>query len=115
MEKRRTPGPGLDPTFERRLGEALHRVEERVQGLSSLVGELEEEERQGVLESVIAFGDSFERAFQLDTYRHYLNNFGMRNRRFDVDEYGMESDARESILPLVEFLFHKWWRVEVEG
>lgn len=115
MEKRLVPRPDLDPTLERRLGEALHRVEERVQRLSSLVGELEEEERQGVLESIIAFGDAFEKAFQLDTYRHYLNNFGMRNRRFDVDEFGMEADARESILPVLDFLFHKWWRVEVDG
>lgn len=106
---------GLDPTLERRLGEALHRIEGRVQRLASLVGELEEEERQGFLESVIAFGDAFERAFRLDTYRDYLNNFGMRDRDYDVDEFGMEADARASILPLVEFLFHKWWRVEVEG
>ena len=115
IEKQLVPRPGLDPTLERRLGEALHRVEERVQRLSSLVGELEDEERQGILESIIAFGDAFEKAFQLNTYRDYLNNFGMRDRRFEVDEFGMESDARESILPVLDFLFHKWWRVEVEG
>ncbi|MDP3937073.1 MAG: lysophospholipid acyltransferase family protein [Deltaproteobacteria bacterium] len=105
----------LDPTLERRLGEALHRIEGRFQKLGSLVGELEEEERQGLLESIIAFGDAFERAFRLDTYRHYLNNFGMRDRNYDVDEFGVEVDAHASIQPLVEFLFHKWWRVEVEG
>jgi len=115
LERELGAGRDVDPTLERRLGEALHRIEGRVQTLASLLGELEEEERHGFLESVIAFGDAFERALRLDTYREYLNNFGMRDRDFDVDDFGLEADARASILPLIEFLFHKWWRVEVEG
>lgn len=115
LEKELGEGPELDPTIERRLGEALHRIEGRVQKLDSLVDALEEEERQGLLESIISAGDVLERAFRFDTYREYLNNFGMRDRNFDVDDFGLEADARVSILPLVEFLFHKWWRVEVEG
>jgi 1-acyl-sn-glycerol-3-phosphate acyltransferase len=115
IESESGSGGDLDPTLERRLREALHRVDERIQRLSSLVGALEEEERHGLLESIIAFGDTFQRTIRFDTYRHYLNNLGMRDRRFDVDEFGMETDARESVLPLVEFLFHKWWRVEVQG
>jgi 1-acyl-sn-glycerol-3-phosphate acyltransferase len=107
--------PGLDPAAERRLVEALARVEERVAKLTTLVDELEEEERQGLLESIIGLGDSVQRAFSFDTYRRTFNNLGMRNRRFDVDEFGLESDARESILPLVRFLFERWWRVSVTG
>jgi 1-acyl-sn-glycerol-3-phosphate acyltransferase len=115
LEREEGFGRSLDPTLKRRLREALHRLEERAQRLASLVVALEEEEQHGLLESIIAFGDAFQRAIRFDTYRHYLNNLGMRDRRFDVDEFGMEIDARESVLPLVEFLYHKWWRVEVQG
>jgi 1-acyl-sn-glycerol-3-phosphate acyltransferase len=115
MERDAASGGDLDPTLERRFREALHRIEERTERLSSLVGALEEDERHGPLESIIAFGDALQRTIRFDTYRHYLNNLGMRDRRFEVDEFGMETDARESLLPLVEFLFHKWWRVEVQG
>lgn len=107
--------PGIDPTVERRLVEALARAEERIGKLTTLVDELEEEERQGVLESIIELGDAVQRAFSFDTYRRTFNNLGMRNRRFDVDEFGLESDARESILPFVRFLFDRWWRVKVAG
>ncbi len=106
---------GLDPTAERRLVESLARVEERVSKLGTLVGELKEEERQGLLESIIALGDAVQRAFSFDTYRRTFNNLGMRDRRFDVDDFGLESDAREGVLPLVRFLFQRWWRVKVTG
>jgi len=107
--------PGLDPTIERRINEALHRLEERVRRVSEVVEELDEEERQGLLESIIELGEVFQRALSLDTYRRYLNNFGMRDRHFDVDPFGQESDAREAILPYVRFLYHRWWRVTVQG
>jgi 1-acyl-sn-glycerol-3-phosphate acyltransferase len=95
--------------------ESLARVEERIGKLTTLVDELEEEERHGLLDSIIELGDSVQRAFSFDTYRRTFNNLGMRSRRFDVDEFGLESDARESILPLVRFLFERWWRVDVTG
>lgn len=108
-------GPALDLTAERRLVESLARVEERVARLTTLVDELDEEEKQGLLESIIALGDAVQRAFSFDTYRRALGNLGMRDRRFEVDEFGLESDARDSVLPLVRFLFDRWWRVQVTG
>jgi 1-acyl-sn-glycerol-3-phosphate acyltransferase len=56
-----------------------------------------------------------QRAFSFDTYRRTFNNLGMRDRRFEVDDFGLESDAREAVLPLVRFLFDRWWRVKVTG
>jgi len=32
-----------------------------------------------------------------------------------VDEFGLESDGREAVLPFVRFLFQRWWRVKVTG
>ena len=109
------PEADLDPTAERRLQEALARVEEKIGRLSTMVEELEEEERQGLLESIIALGDAVQRALSFDTYRRYFNNLGMRDHRFEVDEFGLESDARDALLPYVRFLFQRWWRVKVEG
>ncbi len=115
VERDLRAAPGLDPTIERRLQEALHRLEERARRVSEVVEELQEEERQGLLESIIELGDAVQRFLSFNTYRRYLNNLGMRDRRFDVDPFGMESDARESILPYLRLLYHRWWRVGVQG
>ena len=109
------PEAELDPTAERRLQEALARVEEKIGRLSTMVEELEEEEREGLLETVIALGDAVQRALSFDTYRRYFNNLGMRDHRYEVDDFGLESDARDALLPYVKFLFQRWWRVKVEG
>ncbi|MEW6366868.1 MAG: lysophospholipid acyltransferase family protein [Acidobacteriota bacterium] len=46
--------------------------------------------------------------------RKYLE-FRMRNRSLEVDDFGYDRKFTESIMPLFEFLYEKWWRVDLSG
>jgi 1-acyl-sn-glycerol-3-phosphate acyltransferase len=44
-----------------------------------------------------------------------LATFGMRERSVEIDEFGMDEGALDALRPLLDFLFDRYWRVEVGG
>ncbi|MBI2837507.1 MAG: acyltransferase family protein [Acidobacteria bacterium] len=46
--------------------------------------------------------------------RTYLE-LRMWNRSLEVDEFGFDRKYTESLMPVFEFLYEKWWRVELGG
>lgn len=46
--------------------------------------------------------------------RTYLE-LRMWNRSLEVDEFGYDRKYTESLMPVFEFLYEKWWRVELGG
>ncbi|HVP31467.1 MAG TPA: lysophospholipid acyltransferase family protein [Myxococcota bacterium] len=50
-----------------------------------------------------------------DELRARVNRLGIRERRGDVDEFGMDPEALRRVRPLLDLLFDRWWRVDVRG
>ncbi len=51
----------------------------------------------------------------LSEVRHRLATLGMRERSGAVDEFGMEEAALQSWRPVLDFLYDRYWRVDVGG
>jgi 1-acyl-sn-glycerol-3-phosphate acyltransferase len=51
----------------------------------------------------------------LGAARRRLGALGMIERSGEVDEFGMEDVALRRVRPLLDFLFDRYWRVEVSG
>ena len=53
----------------------------------------------------------------LESISKLLENISKKNQEnyYDIDEFGMDPTLLNSIRPLFEFLYHKYWQVEVEG
>jgi len=47
--------------------------------------------------------------------RARMNRVGVRERRGEIDEFGMDDEWLRRARPLIGFLFERWWRVEVRG
>jgi 1-acyl-sn-glycerol-3-phosphate acyltransferase len=50
-----------------------------------------------------------------DELRHRLNTFGMRERTWEVDEFGLDASGLERAEPLLDFLADRYWRIDVRG
>jgi 1-acyl-sn-glycerol-3-phosphate acyltransferase len=50
-----------------------------------------------------------------DELRRRLSTLGMSEQRFEVDDFGLDVQALERALPLLDFLAERYWRVEVRG
>jgi 1-acyl-sn-glycerol-3-phosphate acyltransferase len=50
-----------------------------------------------------------------DELRRRLSTFGMSEQRFEVDDFGLDVQALERALPLLDFLADRYWRTEVRG
>ncbi len=48
-----------------------------------------------------------------ESLRGRLQAFGMSDRSSRIDPFGLDEDARIRALPLLDFLFERWWRVSV--
>jgi 1-acyl-sn-glycerol-3-phosphate acyltransferase len=44
-----------------------------------------------------------------------VSNLGMRSRRPDTDDFGMDPLFIDQMRPVLDFLFDRWWRVQVSG
>ena len=47
--------------------------------------------------------------------RRWASSFGMSERSGEVDEFGLDPAALASAAPLLEFLYERWWRVDLQG
>jgi 1-acyl-sn-glycerol-3-phosphate acyltransferase len=47
--------------------------------------------------------------------RRWAGSFGMSERTAEVDEFGLDATALASAAPLLEFLYERWWRVDLQG
>ena len=60
-----------------------------------------------------ALPESWERRFE--QLRERLGSFGMRERTGAVDEFGMDAESLQTLRPLLDLLFDRYWRVAVGG
>jgi 1-acyl-sn-glycerol-3-phosphate acyltransferase len=101
----------LDQLIEATRGETqshpeLHRVAERIRQVTTPARTTSERD------------DGAEAARELMTSEFYLRQWGrvaMRERAESVDEFGYDPDYDRRWHPLFDFLYERWWRVEVSG
>ena len=75
------------------------------------IGELTARIRERVGEPPGA-GELFE---LFEDLRHAAGALGMRERSGEVDDFGMDAEFVRAAAPLLDLLYKRWWRVEVEG
>ncbi len=61
----------------------------------------------------IALPAEWERRFE--QLREQLGTLGMRERSGLVDDFGMDEGSLRALRPLLDFLFDRYWRVDVRG
>lgn len=59
--------------------------------------------------------ESAREVLQSEYYRRNWGRNAIRQRTFDVDDFGLDPDFEEQVRPAVEFLFKRYFRVEVDG
>lgn len=50
-----------------------------------------------------------------DRLKHTYLQLRMWNRSLEVDDFGFDRKYTESLMPFFDFLYDKWWRVEMSG
>jgi len=89
----------VDPATSTALDEAIASLRERLRN------RLEPPEASGV-----DWMELFDAA-----RRRFARLGGMRDASGAVDDFGMDADAVASARPWIEWLFERWWRVDVSG
>jgi 1-acyl-sn-glycerol-3-phosphate acyltransferase len=90
------------------------------EALDDLRGEIRQ--RFGRGEERTSFSEQADRTLRdsgleelLATLRRWIGTLGMVERSGDVDEFGMDEVALNRTRPLFDFLFDRYWRVDIEG
>ncbi len=106
-----------DLTVEMRIRE----IEERLQGLMATTPHDDLDLDPAPLTRSIAPGDpesaidSAREVLESDYYRKKWGHHSLESRSFGVDDFGLDPSYEEKLRPALEFLFQKYFRVEVEG
>lgn len=106
-----------DPSVEMRIRE----IEERLDGL--LAKEPHEDlDHASVVDRVAAIPASADTAvdaarevLESDYYRKKWGRTSLRERANDIDDFGMDPAFEEKLRPALDFMFKRYFRVEVEG
>lgn len=59
--------------------------------------------------------DSAREVLESEYYRRNWGRGAIRERTFDVDDFGLDPEFEQRVRPVVDFLFKRYFRVEVEG
>ncbi len=59
--------------------------------------------------------DSAREVLESEYYRRNWGRSAIRQRTFEVDDFGLDPDFEQKVRPAVEFLFKRYFRVEVDG
>jgi 1-acyl-sn-glycerol-3-phosphate acyltransferase len=105
--------PDADQERER-LWRSLRDLNERLDAVASGVAKLARG-RRGFFRRARGIARRAGDLVSPDYYGRMLGEFGLRDRSRQVDEFGMDLVYRESLRPLFEFLYRRWWRVRLEG
>jgi 1-acyl-sn-glycerol-3-phosphate acyltransferase len=116
-KRRRSPRAGramADPFSER-----LRVLEQEIDQALAGAGTVEEHAvvsvaRDGV-EDLLAFYADVARAFRRGGAGEALIRLRMIGTADHVDEFGYDAAFAARVAPLIEFLYDRWWRVEVSG
>lgn len=60
-------------------------------------------------------GEAVRELMSSDYYLRQWGRFGMRNRSEDVDDFGLDPKYEARLVPVIEFLYRRYFRVETEG
>lgn len=71
-----------------------------------------EEQNESTQESAVT---SAREVLESEYYRRNWGRGAIRERTFDVDDFGLDPDFERKVRPVVDFLFKRYFRVEVEG
>jgi 1-acyl-sn-glycerol-3-phosphate acyltransferase len=106
-----------DPSVEMRIRE----IEERLDGLMAKEPH-EDLDHASVVDRVAAVPASADTAvdaarevLESDYYRKKWGRTSLRERANDIDDFGMDPAFEEKLRPALDFMFKRYFRVEVEG
>ena len=99
----------------------IRELQERLDGL--MTGSLADDLDQAQAPSVDSLTpppqdsavDSAREVLQSEYYRKNWGRGAIRERTFEVDDFGLDPDFEQKVRPGVEFLFKRYFRVEVDG
>jgi 1-acyl-sn-glycerol-3-phosphate acyltransferase len=94
------------PSIREQVGFAAREVVERLAAPLPI-------ERPGTEEGTVV--DAARELFSSKYYLRQWGRIGMRNRSEEVDEFGLDPTYEERILPLFEFLYKRYFRIETFG
>lgn len=99
----RTPAPDLDAETLDELRDALEDLRREIRS------RIPEAEPGGPVEPGIDWVALF------DELRSRISTFGMRERSVEIDEFGADAGLLARAAPLLDWMYERYWRVEVQG
>jgi 1-acyl-sn-glycerol-3-phosphate acyltransferase len=94
------------PSIREQVGSAAREVVERLAAPLPI-------ERPGTDDGSVV--DAARELFSSKYYLRQWGRIGMRNRSEDVDEFGLDPTYEERILPIFDFLYKRYFRIETFG
>ncbi len=99
---------------DERTQRAARQIDQLREALSGLGDEIRSQQRRALRDEGEAGGGS-EWGTLFDELRRRVGTFGMVERDPSVDDFGMEASFVERLSPLFDFLYEKYWRVDLTG
>ncbi len=119
FEETSSPNDAWDDTTS--VEARIRELQERLDGLmsSTLPDDLDQGPAPGVETLTPDSGesavDSAREVLQSEYFRKNWGRSAIRQQTFEVDDFGLDPDFEERVRPAVEFLFKRYFRVEVDG
>ncbi|HSC88869.1 MAG TPA: 1-acyl-sn-glycerol-3-phosphate acyltransferase [Polyangiaceae bacterium] len=106
--------PVADPSVEARIRDIEARLDGLMEGVefSPSVTPLGQPVPQAQAEEAV---DAARELLESDYYRRHFGRAALRKQEGGVDEFGLDPDTEARLRPLLDFLYQRWFRVEVEG
>lgn len=105
---------GAGSRFDLRIPAVAEEVEQLSEALSGLLSEIRAQQRRALkprreTSTGIGWGALF------DELRRRVGTLGMVEREPGVDDFGMQADFVVRLQPLLDFLYERYWRVDLSG
>ncbi len=94
------------------LAARLDRIAERAADLPEPQGP---QVRYRLVTDLLEAAEPFLQSLQPDRLRERMEEFQLRNRSLEIDDFGMDPAFIQQVQPLIDFLYDRWFRVETVG
>lgn len=104
-----------DPAQREIRSELAARMDEITEASAGLADPARPQVRYRVITGVLEAAEPLLAALRPDRLRERVEEFQLRNRSLDVDDFGMDPAFITQIQPIIDFLYDRWFRVNPIG
>lgn len=100
---------------EKEVRQRVDRLAEEVRGTLKQEPVSDRKKRLGFLDGIISVARKGARFNLFSAARQFLREARMIGRSEEVDEFGMDPVFEDLAMPVLDFFYHRWWRIDSFG